>query len=157
MPRGTMVSMSMENSSRAAGGRRSRGAVQACLGPLPAQEDVAGCLHQPLARDYALAWLVFAGADEGGQDRLVCLLELQEQRMRVVTAKHQDDPAAGSDAADLATHGDELELLEQEPAVGFQRASVLGDQVLQLRLEGCSIRFDGQQLCDRKPAAAGQR
>ena len=64
-------------------------AVQAGLDPLPAQEDVAGCLHQPLARDHPLAHVgVFAGADEGGQDGLLCLLDLQEQRIGLVAAEH---------------------------------------------------------------------
>jgi hypothetical protein len=43
----------------------------------------------------------------------------------------------------------ELVLVRQEPAVGFQRPPVLGEQILDLRLEGLPARLLGQQLSDR--------
>ena len=65
--------------------------VQPGRDPLPAQEDIAGCLHQPLARHDPLTLVaVLAGAGEGGQDRLACVLDLQEQRIGLVAADHQD-------------------------------------------------------------------
>ena len=68
-------------------------------------------------RNHPLAWLVvLAGTDKGGQDRPICLLDLQEQRIGLVTAEHQDDPAPGADADDLAGQVGELVLLQQEPA-----------------------------------------
>ena len=49
--------------------------VQAGLGPLPAQEDVAGGLHQPLARDHPLAHVgVLTGPDEPARHRCPCFL-----------------------------------------------------------------------------------
>ena len=39
--------------------------------------------------------------------------------------------------------------LQQEPAVGFQRAPVLGEQVLDLRFEGRLVHLLGQQVSDR--------
>src|SRR6266568_4811865 len=60
----------------------TRPPVQAGLGPLPAQEDVAGRLHQPLARHHPLALVgVLAGPDEPAEHRCLCLLDLQEQRI----------------------------------------------------------------------------
>ena len=67
-------------------------------------------------------------------------------------AEHQDDPAAGADAADaddLAGQVGEGERFQQEPAVGFQCPPVLGEQVLDLCLEGGQVRLPGQQLSDR--------
>src|ERR1019366_5505657 len=61
-------------------------------------------------------------------------------------------PAARPDAADaddLPGHVAELELLEQGPAVSFQRAPVLGDQAAELLLDGGPVRFPGHQLIDR--------
>ncbi len=71
----------------------------------------------------------------GGHVRLsterLGLLDLQEQRVAVVPAAQQHDPAAGPDAADpdhLAGHVDELELVEQGPPVARQRAAVVVQQ-----------------------------
>src|ERR1700751_782997 len=56
------------------------------LDPLPAQEDVRRRLHQPLSRDHALAVVrVGAGAAEPLEHRRLCLLDLQEQRVIMVT------------------------------------------------------------------------
>ena len=128
-------------------------AVQPGLGPLPAQEDVAGCLHQPLPGDHPLAHVgVLAGSHEPAEHRRLGLLDLQEQRIGLVAAEHQHDPAAGPDAADaddLAGHVGVLVLLQQVPAVGFQRPPVLAEQVLDLRREGLLVHLLGQQVSDR--------
>ncbi len=55
MPRGTRFSISADPSSPAAGGHSNRGGAVGAAGPLPAQEDVAGGLHQLLAGHYSLA------------------------------------------------------------------------------------------------------
>src|SRR4051794_15946917 len=69
------------------------------LDPLPAEEDVTGGLHEPLTGDHALALRsVGAGAGEGRQHRLVGLLRLHEQRILVVPAEQEHDPAAGAHA-----------------------------------------------------------
>ena len=55
------------------------------------------------------------------------LLDLQEERVLLVAALQQDDERARADAADaddLARHVDDLEPLEQVPAVGLQRRAV---------------------------------
>src|SRR3984885_645548 len=128
-------------------------AVQARFGPLPAQEDVAGCLHQPLARYHPLALVgELAGADESAEHRRLGFLNLQEQRIGVIAAEHQDDPAARSDAADtddFARDVTELIPLEQVPAVGFQRALVLADQAGEPLLDGRPVRLHRRQLLDR--------
>jgi hypothetical protein len=68
--------------------------VYPCLGPLPTQEDVAGRLHQPLARNFPLALIgVLAGPAIAAEHRRFGLLYLQEQRIGFVAAVHQDDPA----------------------------------------------------------------
>ena len=149
-------------SSPAAGGRRSRGAARrARPRPLPAQEDVAGGLHQPLAATTRWPWLAYllAPTNRLSTDCLG-LLDLQEQRVPVVAAEQQHDPAAGADAAhpdDLAGHVGELELLEQVPAVGLQRAPVLADQVGSCDSMRLPVRSAGAAA--RRPArsAAGRR
>ena len=106
---------------------------------LPAQEDVAGRLHEPLAVHHPLALVVVpAGPGEPGEHRFLGLLDLEEQRVGLVTAQHQDDPAAGAHAAHadhLAGHVGELVLLEQHPAVRLQRPPVLAEDVLQFLLD----------------------
>ena len=64
--------------------------------PQPAQEDVAGRLHDPLAIDHPLALvrdLAFPG--EGGEHRVLGLFYLQEDRVGVPTAHEQQYPAPG--------------------------------------------------------------
>ena len=110
---------------------------------LPAEEDVARRLHQPLAGDDALAAVaVLALADEPLQHRRLRLLDLQEQRVSVVDAEEERDPGAGADAADpddLAGEVDEAELLEQVAAVGLERPPVGADQLVDLVLERVSL------------------
>ncbi len=56
--------------------------VEPGLGPLPAQEDVAGGLHEPLAGHDPLALVgVLAGAHVPAEHRLRGLLDLEEQRV----------------------------------------------------------------------------
>src|SRR5262245_46878387 len=99
--------------------------VQAVLDAVPAQEDVAGRLHQALARHHTLAVVgIRALADEALEDRLLRLLHLQEQGILVVPAQEQPDPRARADAADadhLPGQMDETELLEQVSAIGLER------------------------------------
>ena len=72
---------------------------------MPSEHDVAGSLHQALALDDALAVAcVLALAEEWLEHRGLRLLELEEQRIVVVTAEHQHDPRARADAA----HTDDL-------------------------------------------------
>ena len=120
---------------------------------LPAEEDVAGCLHQPLAGHHPLPVVgVLALADEALQDRRLGLLRLQEQRVLAVAAEQQQDPGTGADAADaddLAGHVDVLELLEQHPAVGLQSPPVGTDQLAQLGLEGPLASRSRREVLDR--------
>ena len=57
------------------------------------------------------------------QHRCLCLLELQEEGVVVVTPHHQQHPGAGSDAADpddFARQVDVAVLVEQSLSVGAQ-------------------------------------
>ena len=105
----------------------------------PAEEDVARRLHQPLALDDALAVVrVLALAEVRLEHRRLRLLDLEEERVVVVPAEQQDDPAAGADAADaddLAGDVDQPELLEQVAAVALQRAPVRAGSSSWTRLE----------------------
>ena len=69
-------------SSRGAGARSSRASAVESLDAQPAEEDVAGGLHQPLAGDDAPAVVgERALADEALEHRGLRLLRLQEQRV----------------------------------------------------------------------------
>src|SRR6266516_5442123 len=71
---------------------------------LPAQEDVGRRLHQPLAGYHPLPVMcITALAHEPFEYRFLRLLQLQEQRVIVVAAEHQQDVAAGADAAHPTT------------------------------------------------------
>ena len=100
----------------------------------PAQEDVAGRLHQPLAGDDAMGVvLVAALADVGLQDRRSGLLELQEERIAVVTAQQQDDEGQRADAAhadDLHRHVDELIAVDELTVVFLQGLAIVGERLL---------------------------
>ena len=70
-------------------------------GALPAEQHVAGRLHQALALDHALAVVVVIARSEVAlEDRRLGLLELEEQRVVVVAAEHEQHPVPGADAAD---------------------------------------------------------
>ena len=105
----------------------------------PAEHDVAGGLREPLALDDALAVLgERALAQERLEHRRLRLLELQEQRIVVVAAEHQDDPGArahAADADDLAGRVDVAIALEQPPPVGAQRPPVRADEPVDERLD----------------------
>ena len=67
----------------------------------PAQEDVARGLHQMLAGHHPLAVIAeLALAGELLEHRGLRLLELQEQRVLLVSAQHQHDPGTRADTAD---------------------------------------------------------
>ena len=118
-------------------------AVQA-VDPDPAEHDVAGGLRQSLALDDPLAVVVEGAlAEERLEHRCLRLLELQEQRIALVTAEHQHDPGARPDAADaddLPRRVDVAEALEQLPAVGRQGAPVGPDGALNELLEVIPVR-----------------
>src|SRR4051794_23814904 len=85
--------------------------------PLPAQEDVAAGLHESLAGDDTLTFVrVVALTSDGCEHRGPGLLRLQEERIAVVTAEHEQDPAPRPDTADaddLASDVDALVPLDQ--------------------------------------------
>src|SRR5208282_6090314 len=77
-----------------------RPAVGIDLDALPAEEDVAGGLHEPLPGHHPLAVVgVFAGPGEVLEYGPFGLLHLQEQGVRGVVPEQQDDRAASPDAA----------------------------------------------------------
>ena len=106
----------------------------------PAEEDVARGLHHSLALDHSFAGLAVAALRQVVlQHRRGRLLDLQEQRVVLVSTLQQHDERPRPDAADahdLAGHVDDLEPLEQVAAIVLQRlavgAELLVDHVLQL-------------------------
>jgi hypothetical protein len=112
---------------------------------LPAQEDVTGCLHHALARHDPLAVIaVLARAGKALQDRGLGLLGLQEQRVVLVAAHQQEDPAPGPDATDadhLARHVyiaellDRMVLMREREATDYFSA-IHTDRSLCLRIPG---------------------
>ena len=117
-------------SSPAAGGRRSRAAAPSSpVTLLPAEEDVAGGLHQALAGDHPLrpGWRSALVPTNASSTDAWASLACRNSGSSLVAAEQQQDPRPGADAADpddLAGHVDESELLEQMPAVGLQRPPV---------------------------------
>ena len=109
------------------------------LGAYPAEEDVARRLHQALpVRRRALRGCVRARAEVRLEHRRLRLLDLEEERVVAVASEQQEDPAAGSDAADadhLPREIDPAELLEQMPAIGLQRLPVLAEEMVYRRLD----------------------
>ncbi len=105
--------------------------VEAAGDAFPAEEQVACGLHQPLPGDDAVAAVVvLAVAEERLEHRGLSLLDLQEERVGVVTAEEQRDPGSRADAADpddLAGEVDEVVLLEQAAAVGREGAPVVAE------------------------------
>ena len=100
----------------------------------------AGGLHHPLALHDAFAVLLVAALRQMVlEDRGSRLLDLEEQRVLVVTTLEQGDERPRADAPDpddLAGHIDDLELLQQMAAVVLQRRAVgtelFEDRVLKL-------------------------
>ncbi len=102
----------------------------------PAEEGVGGGLGQQLALDHPLALVgVFALPGERGQHRLLCLLELEEQRLVRAVAEQQQDEGLGADRADpydLAREVAEVVAAEHLPPVRRQRLLVERDGVPEL-------------------------
>ena len=110
------------------------------LGPLrPAQEDVAGGLHESLALHDALSRLRVSTLRQMVlEHRRGCFFDLQEQRVLVVAALQQEDErprADTADAHDLVGHVDHLEPLEQLAAVVGQRLAVVTEPFVDELLE----------------------
>src|SRR5215471_9539818 len=111
----------------------------------PAEEDVGRSLDQPLALDdpspFALrAALEAAMRLEHGR---LGLLDLEEERVVVRAAMHEDDPARSADAADadhLPRDVDDLVLLEEPPPVQVQRRKVGPKKKLEPLQDGTPIR-----------------
>ena len=100
----------------------------------PAEEDVAGRLHQPLADHHALTVVgVLARAERVLEHRRLRLLDLEKQRVCLVTPEQQSDPGPGAHAshahhlAGKVGHG---ELLEQLAPVIVERLPVKAQQPL---------------------------
>src|ERR671931_2535095 len=114
----------------------ARAAVQPGVNVQPAEEDVAGGLHEPLSGDDALAVIrELAGPEEGLEPRGLGFLDLQEKRILVVAAQQQGDPRAGADASDpddLAGEVVQLELLEQHAAVELQHGEIFPQKPMEL-------------------------
>jgi hypothetical protein len=90
--------------------------------------------------------------EERLEHRHLRLLELQEERVVVIAADQQQDPGAGTDAADAADLPCRMDVaiaLEQAAAVAWQRAAVRVDHVRRKSLEVRSFRT-GQDVLDRR-------
>ena len=121
---------------------------------LPAEEDVAGRLHQPLARrpparpGCRTRRVPTCGSSTDG----LGLLGLEEQRVVVVPAEQQHDPAPGADAADadhLAGDVDEPVLLEQRAPVGGRVSPVVARAGRETASRVGSLRVAGSRSRDR--------
>ena len=89
-------------------------AVRAILDALPAEEDVACRLDQPLPDHHPLRMVLeLARLEERLQHRLSRLPDLQEEQVVLVAAEEQRDPGPRAGAADLAPELDEAVLVEQ--------------------------------------------
>jgi hypothetical protein len=102
-------------------------------GRRPAQVDVAGCLHHPLAGDHPLPVVPVAARRQVVlQDRGGRLLELQEQRVVPVSALEQDDVGPGADAAHADHLAGQVEHLEpfQQLAVVVAEGGPVGAELL---------------------------
>ena len=120
--------------------------------PVPAQEDVAGGLHQELAGHHALPVVgVLAGPAVVRQDRGLGLLGLQEQRLDAVAGLQEQRVGSRAHAAHpdhLARHVLELELLEEVPAIGLQGLAVPAQHQTKAVLQDRGVDF-GEQLTER--------
>src|SRR5580692_3842191 len=99
---------------------------------LPAEEDVAADLHEPLSGHDPLALARLPRSPgELAQHGGLSLLDLQEQQVPRVAAGEQHDPAAHADAADardLAGQVSHLVLADQMPPGWLERLAVAGDE-----------------------------
>src|SRR5262249_50749067 len=100
---------------------------------LPAEEDVACGLRDPLAADDPLAVLLeLARAEVGLQNRSLRLLRLQHERIPAFPADKQKHPRARSHASNpdyLASHVHEPVGGEEEAPVGIETGGVLVQQL----------------------------
>ncbi len=99
--------------------------------PLPPEHDVGRGLHHPLPLDDALPVLLeLALAEKRLEHGRLCLLELEEERIGSVPADHEQDPRAGTDAADTDDLAGGMHVsiaLEQLAPVARQRQSIGAD------------------------------
>src|SRR5262249_21555820 len=118
---------------------------------------------RPLARDAAPALTRYAtGPDERLEHRRAGLLQLQEERVTLVPPEQEVDPAARTDTADaddLAGDVDAVELVEQRPAVGWERPAIARergvDQLVRPVGPDLGQRHEGRRLgTDAWPSAA---
>jgi hypothetical protein len=119
---------------------------------VPAEQDVARRLHEPLALDHPLPVVREpALLDEGLEHRRLGLLELEKEGVVLVPAEQEHDPGTGADAPhahDLARRVHVPEPLEQTTAVSGKRAAVRAEDVLDHLLQPPRL-VRGQQLRDR--------
>src|SRR5215468_2414481 len=112
----------------------------------PAEEGVGRGLYQQLALDHPLALVgVLALPGERRQHRLLCLLELEEQRLVRAVAEQQQDERLGADRADphdLAREVAEVVAAKYLAPVRRQRLLVERDGVPQF-LEDARVALDG--------------
>ena len=127
----------------------------------PAQEDVAGGLHHPLALHDPLARLsVPALRQVILEHRSGRLLDLQEQWVLLVATLEQHDEGSGADAADahdLAGHVDDLEALQEPAPIVLQGRPVGAELVVDDALELVDRETDARcQVAQRdRRSAAG--
>jgi hypothetical protein len=116
------------------------------LHPEPPEEDVARGLRQSLAGHDALAGVrVLARRQEALEDRLLRLLDLQEQRVLIVAAEHERDEGArpdAPDADDLARQVDEAVLLEDVAPVDLEGPPVAPQDLADLARQPLRVIFD---------------
>ena len=97
----------------------------------PAEERVTGRLHDPLAADNALTFLlVLALARVGGENRLLGLLELEEERILIAVTHQQHHEGLRADrtnADDLARNVGATVAADYDPAVGLKRLEVVAE------------------------------
>jgi hypothetical protein len=97
-------------------------------GANPAEKDVARSLHEPLPVDDALPVIrETACANQRLEDRRLGFLHLEEQRVALVAAEHEQRPAPcadATDADDLSSDVAIAEPLEQHAAIGCERVSI---------------------------------
>src|SRR5262249_38120224 len=136
------------------------------VGPGPTEEDVARRLREALAFDDPLGVTrQRASAQERLQHRGICLLQLKEQWILVVSAEQKQDPAPRADAADSDDLPREVagaEALQQQPALGEQRAAVAAEDGPQLLLAAVGLvlelgeRYDQRRVRDDSRLAVDQ-
>jgi hypothetical protein len=128
--------------------------------------SLAACIRRCPATTPLAVIGVLALPDKALQDRLLGFLGLQEQRILVVPAQHEQDPGTCADTADtddLTGGMNIVEVLQQVTPVGLQRAPIGPDQAAQFPFDSDSFPPVRQQVLDRSyqrrvrndPALAG--